>query len=177
MHANSSVCANQRCSVQQRRPRLSASSFTALLLAMLLFVSLLLAAAVRMRSAPAASDRVPAAIIDVQLPVSTEDPEVQVTAIFLKAFHNGTMSSSPHATAASNHSMPIVLDIGMNAGRFTLLSAQLGGQVVAIEPQPACISSTSRQLQQQPLSVMQRVTILNAAVGREPGVLQVLLYH
>jgi hypothetical protein len=177
MHANSSECSNQRCSVQQRRPRLSTISFTALL-CLLLFVSLLLAAAVRMRSAPAASVRVPAAIIDVQLPVSTEDPEVQVTAIFLKALsHNGTMSSSPHATAASNHSMPIVLDIGMNAGRFTLLSAQLGGQVVAIEPQPACISSTSRQLQQQPLSVMQRVTILNAAVGREPGVLQVLLYH
>lgn len=175
MHANSSVCANQRCIVQQRRPRLSTCSFTALL-AMLLFVSLLLAAAVRMRAAPAASVRVPAAIIDVQLPVSTEDPEVQVTAIFLKALHNSTMSSSPHATAASNHSMPIVLDIGMNAGRFTLLSAQLGGQVVAIEPQPACISSMSRQLQQQPLSVMQHVTILNAAVGREPGVLQVLLY-
>eukprot|EP00775_Hariotina_reticulata_P005668 gene5668-5905_t len=69
--------------------------------------------------------------------------------------------------------MPIVLDIGMNLGRFTLLSAQLGGRVIAIEPQPACISSVSQELQKQPL-LMQQVIILNAAVGREPGVLKKL---
>jgi len=50
------------------------------------------------------------------------------------------------AWCASQHSLgprarppPVVLDIGSNSGFYTMLSASLGAQVLAVDPQPHCL--------------------------------------
>ena len=65
-----------------------------------------------------------------------------VVAIFLLSplFHSSSLSSSLSSSSSLSLSLsrPHVVDVGMNEGFFSLLSASLGANVLAFDMNPIC---------------------------------------
>ena len=64
------------------------------------------------------------------------------------------------------HPGDLVFDIGANAGKLTAVFLSLGAQVVAVEPQPACVAKLKRRFQTCP-----QVTIIPGGVSDKTGTL------
>ncbi len=60
----------------------------------------------------------------------------------------------------------LVLDIGANVGKLTGVFIKLGARVVAVEPQPACVTALKRRFGTQP-----QVTIIPGGVAEKIGTL------
>ena len=58
----------------------------------------------------------------------------------------------------------LVLDIGANVGKLTAVFMSLGARVVAVEPQPACVTTLKRRFGTQP-----QVTIIPGGVAEKVG--------
>lgn len=58
----------------------------------------------------------------------------------------------------------LCFDLGAHVGNRVWAWSQLGAQVIAVEPQPACLALLRRWYGRRP-----NVTLVNAAVGAEPG--------
>lgn len=66
----------------------------------------------------------------------------------------------------------LCFDVGANVGDRTALFLELGARVVAVEPQPICVSALHERF-------ADRITVVPAALGSTPGAaeLQVASYH
>lgn len=64
----------------------------------------------------------------------------------------------------------LCFDIGANLGNRVNSFLQLGSKVVALEPQSHCLKTLQRKFSENP-----NATLINKAVGREPGEMQIHL--
>jgi len=60
----------------------------------------------------------------------------------------------------------IVLDIGMNSGYYSLLTASWNVKVLSIEPQPKCHEIIQRSLETNNSALAQFITTINVAAGK-----------
>jgi len=66
----------------------------------------------------------------------------------------------------------LCFDVGANNGNFAEMLCELGGCVVAIEPQPACIPKIREKLER-----FDSATVINIAVGNQQGYVEMILPH
>lgn len=90
--------------------------------------------------------------------------EKQIVQIFNAILNNSARSFHTPSNYSAEKSM--VLDIGMNAGYYTLLSASWQVDVLSIEPQPKCHEIIQKSLVTVNHHLAKYITTMNCAAGR-----------
>jgi len=89
--------------------------------------------------------------------------EAHVRDFFHTYLKNGTLCDA--SAAASNTSLPVVLDIGANSGFYGLLAAAMGCRVIFFEPQPYCTWMIEQSIVANGWTTNKRLSIVRGAVG------------